>query len=83
MISLLFDPLPENYPHEKAMSDWDIELDQGLGDQAYLKILNQTLEELIIKVKPDLVIYDAGVDVHAQDALGRLSPVDAGIQRTR
>lgn len=69
----------ENYPHEKAMSDWDIELDQGLGDQAYLKILNQTLEELIIKVKPDLVIYDAGVDVHAQDALGRLSLSDAGI----
>jgi len=31
--------------------------------------------------RPDLVLYDAGVDVHAQDGLGRLSLTDQGLAR--
>ena len=29
--------------------------------------------------RPDLVLYDAGVDVHADDDLGRLEMTDEGI----
>jgi acetoin utilization deacetylase AcuC-like enzyme len=32
------------------------------------------------QVEPDLVLYDAGVDVHGDDRLGRLSLSDAGIR---
>ena len=31
--------------------------------------------------RPDLVLYDAGVDVHAGDALGRLAVTDDGLRR--
>jgi acetoin utilization deacetylase AcuC-like enzyme len=29
--------------------------------------------------EPQLVLYDAGVDVHEHDALGRLAVTDAGV----
>ncbi|MEM0914320.1 MAG: histone deacetylase [Planctomycetota bacterium] len=32
-------------------------------------------------VEPDLVVYDAGVDVHADDRLGRLALTDDGLMR--
>lgn len=31
--------------------------------------------------RPDLVLYDAGIDPHAEDALGRLALSDEGLQR--
>lgn len=37
------------------------------------------LEALLERVEPDVVFYDAGVDVHADDALGKLRLSDAGI----
>jgi acetoin utilization deacetylase AcuC-like enzyme len=39
------------------------------------------LERLIERVEPDLVVYDAGVDVHRDDRLGRLALTDAGLMR--
>ncbi|WP_201455775.1 histone deacetylase family protein [Tropicimonas marinistellae] len=69
-----------NYPEKKATSDWDIELDEGLSDQGYLSILDQTLAGLRSRLsKVDLVLYDAGVDVHARDRLGRLKLSYEGI----
>jgi acetoin utilization deacetylase AcuC-like enzyme len=32
-------------------------------------------------VRPDLVLYDAGVDPHMDDALGKLALTDAGLLR--
>ena len=34
---------------------------------------------MIYDQRPDLVIYDAGVDVHRDDRLGRLSLTDEGL----
>ena len=39
------------------------------------------LPDLLTSFQPDLVLYDAGVDVHIDDELGRLSLTDDGIFR--
>ncbi|MCL1148045.1 histone deacetylase [Shewanella marinintestina] len=69
----------ENFPARKQHSDYDIELARGTGDKAYLETVNQTLAYLIRLHKPDLIIYDAGVDIHNDDRLGHLAISDDGI----
>lgn len=69
----------KNFPARKARSDWDIGLAPGLGDADYLKTVNDTLDYLLPLYQPDLVIYDAGVDVHRDDALGLLNLSDEGL----
>ncbi|MCI5078232.1 histone deacetylase [Oricola sp.] len=70
-----------NYPTVKAVSDYDLGLPDGMEDLAYLKTLALVLEDLRGRVTPDLVFYNAGVDVHAEDRLGRLSLTDRGIEQ--
>lgn len=42
------------------------------------------LPGLLARLRPDLVLYNAGVDVHADDALGKLALSNEGIvQRDR
>ena len=69
----------KNFPTRKARSDWDIGLAPGLGDADYLKVVDDTLSYLLPLYQPDLVIYDAGVDVHRDDALGLLALSDEGL----
>ncbi|ELR98655.1 histone deacetylase [Gloeocapsa sp. PCC 73106] len=70
-----------NFPSHKQQSDLDIPLPIGLDDEGYLQILAQSLPDLLSEVKPDLVLYDAGVDIHVNDALGKLALTDRGIYR--
>ena len=63
----------KNYPYRKPPSDLDIPLPDRTGDEEYLSKLGKVLPELITKQKPDFVFYQAGVDVLADDKLGRLS----------
>lgn len=69
----------KNFPARKASSDWDIGLPIGMGDADYLKMVNDSLDYLLALYQPDIVLYDAGVDVHRADALGYLQLTDAGI----
>jgi acetoin utilization deacetylase AcuC-like enzyme len=69
----------KNYPARKARSDLDIELPDGTGDDAYLLALRGALPQLIERVQPNLVFYNAGVDPHVDDKLGRLALSDAGL----
>lgn len=69
----------KNFPARKAQSDWDIGLAPGMGDHEYLKVVNDTLNYLLPLYQPDLVLYDAGVDVHRDDALGLLNLTDEGL----
>lgn len=71
----------KNFPARKAQSDWDIPLPMGMGDDDYLKVVDDTLNYLLPLYRPDLVLYDAGVDVHKDDALGYLQLTDAGVAR--
>jgi acetoin utilization deacetylase AcuC-like enzyme len=68
-----------NFPASKAHSDWDIALTAGMGDAEYLQTVDELLNYLLTIYQPDLVLYDAGVDVHKDDALGLLQLSDAGI----
>lgn len=63
----------KNYPLRKEQSDLDIELADFTDDVSYLKLLEEHLSELIVNIKPNFVFYQAGVDVLAEDKLGRLS----------
>lgn len=68
-----------NYPVRKIASDLDVALPDGTGDEAYLAKLADILPVLSDR-RYDLVFYNAGVDVHAEDKLGRLALTDAGLR---
>lgn len=69
----------KNFPFLKQKSDLDIPVEEGLTDDEYLKLLQNKIPDLISKVKPDLIIYDAGVDTYKEDPLGKLSMTLNGI----
>ncbi|MET4142798.1 histone deacetylase [Pedobacter sp. UYP1] len=62
----------KNFPFRKEVSDWDIGLDVGTGDDVYLSLLGHVLPELLEKHKPEFVFYLSGVDVLTTDKLGKL-----------
>jgi len=62
-----------NYPFKKEQSDLDIALEDGTDDATYLQILNDILPDLIEKIKPDFIFYQAGVDILASDKLGKIN----------
>jgi acetoin utilization deacetylase AcuC-like enzyme len=62
-----------NYPFKKQISDLDIALPDYTNDVTYLKILTETLPQLIQKERPDFIFYLSGVDILATDKLGKLS----------
>ncbi len=70
-----------NFPSTKQKSDLDVALPVGMEDDAYLQTLAEYLPYLLSDVKPDLVLYDAGVDPHGGDRLGKLALTDTGIFR--
>lgn len=70
-----------NFPARKQRSHLDIALPDHTGDQQYLDTLAQVLPDVLQSFRPDLVLYDAGVDVHIDDSLGRLDITDEGLRR--
>lgn len=69
-----------NYPVRKAQSDLDIALPDATGDRDYLARLEAVLPVLHAYARPGLVIYNAGVDPHTDDQLGRLALSDDGLR---
>ena len=68
-----------NYPARKGRSDRDVALAPGTGDADYLAALEAELAALVPAVQPDIVFYNAGVDPHRDDSIGRLDLTDAGL----
>ncbi|MGI9435642.1 MAG: histone deacetylase family protein [Geminicoccaceae bacterium] len=68
-----------NFPARKQESDLDIALEPGIGDETYLRILADSLPDLLSQHRPDLVFFNAGVDPHHRDKLGRLALSDTGL----
>tara|TARA_B100001057_G_scaffold352833_1_gene354567 strand:+ start:89 stop:997 length:909 start_codon:yes stop_codon:yes gene_type:complete len=68
-----------NFPARKSISNLDVELGDNLNSEQYLAILNETLNNCMKQFEPDLVIYDAGVDIHKNDELGKLDVDDQGL----
>ncbi|MCQ0987844.1 histone deacetylase family protein [Jiella marina] len=68
-----------NYPAEKAVSDMDVGLPDRTDDGGYHAVLSDALEAAFDRSSPDLVFFNAGVDPHRDDRLGRLSLSDSGL----
>lgn len=66
----------KNFPLRKQQSDLDVGLDCGLNDEQYLNTVQDYLPWLLDSFRPDLILYDAGVDPHRDDALGKLCLTD-------
>lgn len=69
----------QNFPFKKQMSDLDIGLNVGCQDKEYLSHLEEHLPWIVDSFHPDLVLYDAGVDPHGKDELGKLELTDQGL----
>ena len=69
-----------NFPFRKEVSDLDVELPDGCGDEAYLTALNLALEALAQSFDPQLLFFLAGADCHQGDRLGRLKLSFEGMQ---
>ena len=70
----------KNFPARKARSSLDVPLPDGTGDADYLASLEAHLPGVLDDFTPDVVLYQAGVDPHAGDRLGRLALTDEGLQ---
>ena len=68
----------ENFPFRKAVSDHDLELEANSSDEQFLQKVNQAID-IAIKFNPQLILYQAGVDGLATDALGKLNITREGM----
>ena len=68
-----------NYPAKKSISDLDVELEDNLEDDEYIKTLKYYLNELNNE-NFDFIFYIAGVDIHFNDRLGKLKISDEGVK---
>ena len=68
-----------NYPFRKEQSSLDVELPDGCDDATYLAALRGALER-VAAFRPDVLFFQAGVDVLAGDRLGRMSLSPAAIK---
>ncbi|XP_061828516.1 uncharacterized protein SYNPCC7002_A1628 isoform X1 [Nerophis lumbriciformis] len=69
----------KNFPLRKQHGDLDVSVEDGLEDKEYLATVEAHLPWLLESFRPDLVLYDAGVDPHCEDELGRLHLTDRGL----
>lgn len=69
-----------NYPFQKPSSCLDIGLPDGTDDSTYLKVVEQVLE-IVHRLKPQIILYQAGVDALHSDSLGKLAMTHRGLER--
>jgi acetoin utilization deacetylase AcuC-like enzyme len=70
-----------NYPAWKPPSDLDVGLDDGVGDEEYVSILEDHLVDIATQHRPGLVFYLAGADPYRHDQLGGLNLTIEGLKR--
>ncbi|MBW3696468.1 histone deacetylase [Vibrio sp. T187] len=71
----------KNFPARKPSSDYDVPLARETEDEEFLLCFEQVVSMAIAHHQPDLIIYDAGVDIHIDDELGYLNVTTEGIFR--
>ena len=70
-----------NFPYEKKQGWMDVSLAASIEDNEYLETLTKTLMLIQEQITPDIVLYDAGVDVFSNDKLGNLRLSIDGIKK--
>ncbi|MDD1782405.1 histone deacetylase [Enterovibrio sp. ZSDZ35] len=71
----------KNFPSRKPDSDIDLPLQIDTGSDDYLDAFLPCLRLALAQHQPDMVIYDAGVDIHRDDELGYLAVCHEGIAK--
>lgn len=67
-----------NFPFTKVDSTLDIPVEDGIGDAEYLPLVEHALTRALA-FSPDVIFYQAGVDVLRSDGLGRLGMSHEGV----
>ena len=70
-----------NYPYPKPPSTLDINLADGVEDDAYLHALGKGLDGALAEFTPDLILYIAGADPYRHDQLGGLRLTLEGLEQ--
>ncbi|HUA57411.1 MAG TPA: histone deacetylase [Verrucomicrobiae bacterium] len=68
----------QNFPFRKQLSRLDVALPDGTADDEYLDHLRAALPQ-VAGFRPDVLLYQSGVDALAGDRLGRLALTHAGL----
>ena len=71
----------QNFPFRKEVSDLDVALNDGTGDDEYLSLLQTHLPGVFSGHQPDFVFYLAGADPYEGDRLGRLKLTIDGLRQ--
>lgn len=69
-----------NYPYEKPASHLDVNLEDGAGDEEYLRAIELGLARSAEMSRPELVHYVAGADPYERDQLGGLNVTREGLR---
>lgn len=69
----------ENLYPIKERSSLDIPLADGVGDAEYIQHLHRNVPALLDQFRPELILYQAGVDPYQDDQLGALRLTKAGL----
>jgi acetoin utilization deacetylase AcuC-like enzyme len=69
-----------NFPFRKQQSRIDVSLAEGTGEEEYLRSLEQVLPR-VFEFEPEVIFYQAGVDVLGSDTLGKLKLTPPGVKR--
>lgn len=70
-----------NYPSVKPPSDLDINLEDHMQDDEYLKLLGEGLKSALQEFNADLLFYVGGADPYREDQLGGLWLSMGGLQK--
>lgn len=71
----------KNFPLRKEQSTLDVAVPSGVGDEQYLRLLEEYVPAILDEFRPDIVMYQAGVDPHHRDRLGKLKLTHAGLKQ--
>jgi acetoin utilization deacetylase AcuC-like enzyme len=67
-----------NFPLRKQDSQIDVELADGTKDDEYLAALDFVLPQ-VVSFRPDIILYQSGVDALHSDSLGHLALTHSGL----
>lgn len=65
----------------REVSDLDVDVPVGCSDDEYLALLSAHLPAFFERAKPDLVFFQAGVDPHEADRIGKLELTTRGLKK--
>ena len=70
----------KNFPFRKSKSDYDLDLPANAGDEEILSMVTKALD-ITKEFNPELILFQAGVDGLATDALGKLNISRQGMSK--